>query len=142
MNWGTKLAVGMTLFIVFIVGMAFYMFSKQGDDALVEDNYYEHGVNYNGDVQARQNVLNDKVAPTIQISASQLILQLKDSASYQLKLLRPSAAKEDRSQKGSTLGDAHLIVVERENMPDGLWQLELRWRHHNRDYLYQKEIRL
>jgi len=142
MNWGTKLVIGMAAFMLFIVAMAFYMFSKQGNDALVEEDYYERSIHYDQDIRAKQQMLDDRVEPLIRISESQLIIQLKDSANYELKLLRPSSAKEDKTEKGSTVGDSNLILVDRTAMHKGLWLLELRWKSKGRDYLYQKNITL
>lgn len=142
MNWGTRLVIGLAAFMLFIISMAFYMFRIQDRDALVEDDYYEKGIGYNEDMQAKQRTLDDNAAPEIKISESQLILQLKAPASYSLKLLKPSASKEDHAQKGVTAGEANLIVIDRARMSKGLWMLELRWESHQKAYLYQKNISL
>ncbi|MCY1513218.1 hypothetical protein D9M68_477050 [compost metagenome] len=142
MNWGTRLVIGSAAFMLFIAGMAFYMFSVQDRDALVEDDYYEKGMAYNDEMKALQRTQDDHAAPQIKISESQLILQLNDSASYSLKLLKPSSAKEDRNLKGTTAGEANLIVIDRTQMSKGLWMLELRWVSRQKEYRYQKNISL
>jgi len=140
MNWGTKIVLGMAAFMLFIISMVVYMFKTHGNDALVEDDYYEKGINYDKEYEAKSNTLNDDAAPVIKLSKSQLILQLKDVADYQLTLMRPSEAKKDVSSKGKTIGDANLIIIDATHLDKGLWSLKLEWRSNGKDYLFVKEI--
>lgn len=142
MNWGTKLVIGLALFMSFIIGMVVYMFSVQDKDSLVDENYYEQGIHFDQQVEALQRVADEQVAPAIQIAENQIILQLKQAADYELRLLRPSSAREDRVRKGKTLGDANLIVVDRRGMGKGLWQLSLSWHSKGKSYLYKKQLTL
>lgn len=45
MNWGTKIAVALALFMVLIGSFGIYMVS-QDTDSLVAEDYYERGLNY------------------------------------------------------------------------------------------------
>jgi hypothetical protein len=140
MNWGTKIVLGMAAFMSFIIGMAIYMFNNYGKDALVEDDYYEKGVNYNQEFEAKTNVLNDNAAPLIKITKTQLIVELKDSADYELTLIRPSAKSADTKSKGHTIGESNLILVDLAGMDRGLWQLKLTWNNGGKDYLFRKDV--
>ncbi|MCY1552773.1 hypothetical protein D9M68_891920 [compost metagenome] len=142
MNWGTKIILGMIAFMLFIIAMVAYMFSVHDNDALVAEDYYEKGINYDQDYNALQNTIKDQAEPIFKFSENQLIIQLKDTANYELKLLRPAAAKDDVKQKGSTVGDTNLILVDRHGMPKGLWLLELKWTSKGKDYLFKKSITL
>ena len=142
MNWGTKIVLGMVAFMLFIVAMVVYMFSVHGKDALIDEDYYEKGINYNQEYNARQQMITDQAEPIITINDSQLIIQLKDSASYELKLMRPASAKNDIKEKGTTVGDANLILLNHKDMHKGLWFLELKWNSHNKAYLFKKNITL
>ena len=77
MNWGTKIVLGMAVFMLFIIGMVVYMFKIHGNDALVEEDYYEKGLNYNQEYKAKENTLNDGAEPDIKITDSQIIIQLQ-----------------------------------------------------------------
>lgn len=142
MNWGTKIILGMVAFMLFITGMVVYMFSVHDQDALVAEDYYEKGINYNQDYDAMQLMITDKAEPIFKLSESQVIIQLKDSASYELKLMRPIAAKDDIHQKGTTVNEANLILLDRSQMPKGLWLLELKWKSKNKTYLFKKNLTL
>lgn len=142
MNWGTKIILGMVAFMLFITGMVVYMFSVHDQDALIAEDYYEKGINYNQDYDAMQLMITDKAEPIFKLSESQVIIQLKDSASYELKLMRPIAAKDDIHQKGTTVNEANLILLDRSQMPKGLWLLELKWKSKNKTYLFKKNLTL
>lgn len=142
MNWGTKIVLGMVAFMLFIIGMVVYMFKVHDNDSLVEEDYYEKGLNYNQEYQAKENVLNDDAEPTIKINAHQIIIELKDSSIYELKLMSPANAKADISSKGNTIGATNLILIDRANMHKGLWILELKWMSNNKQYQFNKNITL
>lgn len=142
MNWGTKIVLGMLAFMLFIVCMVVYLFHVQGRDALIEENYYEKGINYNVEYNAKQNVLEDDAKPIITITKNQMILQIKKSAHYDLVLMRPSNSLDDIKLKGKTNGSSNLILVDITNMPKGMWFLNLKWRSGNKDYLYKNNITL
>jgi len=142
MNWGTKIVLGMIAFMMFIVGMVVYMFHVHGRDALIEENYYEKGINYNAEYNAKQNVLNDDTKPKITITKTQIIIQVKDSAKYDLVLMRPANSNDDVKLKGQTTGTANLILVDKTKMPKGMWFLNLQWHASGKDYLFKNNITL
>lgn len=143
MNWGTKIVMGMFAFMLFIVAMVIYMFHMHGRDALIEENYYEKGINYNAEYDAKQNVLQDDAQPKITITNTQLVIQLKDSAEYALVLMRASDSNDDVKLKGTTTGPSHLILVDRTKMAKGMWFINLSW-HNDRSktYLLKNSITL
>ena len=140
MNWGTKLVLGMAAFMLFIIGMVTYMFKNHDKDALVEEDYYEKGINYDKEYQAETNTLQEDAAPIIKLSETQLILQLKDSADYQLTLMRPSAAAKDIKSSGKTQGDTNLIIIDATTLAKGLWSLKIEWQANGKHYQFKKDI--
>lgn len=142
MNWGTKIVLGMAVFMLFIIGMVVYMFRVHGNDTLVDEDYYEKGINYDEEYNANQNVITDKAEPKITISESQIIIQLKDSADYNLTLTRPSTKRDKLADSGATVSDANLIIINRLNMHSGIWYLELKWTSNAKKYQLKKSITL
>ena len=140
MNWGTKIVLGMIAFMLFITAMVIYMFSVHGNDALVDEDYYEKGINYNQEYNASKNVITDHAEPKITLTESQIIIQLKDSATFEWKLMRPSTVKDDIKDKGFTVSDSHLILINAKNMHTGLWFLELKWKSNGKEYQFKKSI--
>ena len=142
MNWGKKIVLTMAIFMLFILGLGAYMLSKQGNDTLVESNYYEKGLTYEEEYDAQENAFSEHAEPTITINPNQLILQLKDSASYSIVLMRPSNAKADKQLSGKTIGTNHLILLERKATDKGVWLLDLKWKSNNKNYQFKKSITL
>ncbi|MEJ5995041.1 FixH family protein [Pedobacter sp. Du54] len=142
MNWGTKIVLGMIAFMLFIIAMVVYMFSVHGNDALVDEDYYEKGINYDQSYNATRNMMIDKMEPVITITKSQIIIKLKDSASYALKLVRPATQKDDILKKGVTLTESHIISIDRLNRAAGLWYLELNWSSNGKKYLFKSSLSL
>ncbi len=142
MNWGTKVVLGMITFMLFIVCMVVYMFRVHGRDALVEENYYEKGINYNVEFNAKQNVINEHAQPVINITKNQIIIELKTAAKYELVMMRPSNSLEDVKLQGNTSGTANLILVDRTKMGKGMWFFNLQWKAGNKDYMFKKNITL
>lgn len=142
MNWGTKIILGMVVFMLFIVTMVVYMFSRHGDDALVDENYYENGIRYNEEYDAKQNVLNDNATPLLRVTKEQIIINLKDSANYELKLLSPSMRQNDLLRKGTTNSENNLILIDRSDMLPGLKFLELKWISRGKHYVFKTNITL
>ena len=142
MNWGTKLALGMGIFITFIMGMVGYMFYVHGRDDLIEKNYYEKGINYDAEYNAEQNVLADNAKPQITFTQNQIVIQVKDSATFKLILMKPSNSAEDVRLMGRTTGKSNVILVDKSKMAKGFWFLNLQWRAGNKDYSYKNSITL
>ena len=142
MNWGTKIVLGMVAFMIFIIAMVVYMFSVHGNDALVDEDYYEKGMNYNQEYDAKQNVTADHADPLITINRNQVVILLRDSASYELKMMRPSTTKDDIKATGTTVGDSNLILLSTKKMVSGLWFMELKWKSKGKPYQFSKNITL
>lgn len=142
MNWGAKIVMGMVTFMLFIIVMVCYMFYVHGRDALIEDDYYEQGINYDDEFNATKQMLNADAEPEINISAQQIIIKLKDSASYNLNLKRASNITDDKIKNGSTVGSSNLILFERTDLPKGLWFLKLKWKVKGKEFMFKKNITL
>ena len=142
MSWGTKIVLILVTFMLFIIILVTYMFSVNGKDALVEEDYYEKGLSYNQEYNAKQNVLDNNAQPQIKITENQIIVQLKDSATYVLKLLRPSAQKEDIATKGNTIGNGNLILIDRKSLSKGLWTLSIQWESNKKSFFYKTDLTL
>lgn len=142
MNWGSKILLGMGCFMLFIMAMVVYMFMKHDGDALVDEDYYEKGITYNSIYNAEQNMLNEDAQPKIVVSEEQLIISMKDSATYHLVFMRPSNKAADLKLEGKTIGAEHLILVDRVHLQKGLWFLQIQWQSKEKDFFYKTNLTL
>ncbi|MBC7759176.1 MAG: FixH family protein, partial [Phormidesmis sp. FL-bin-119] len=65
MNWGTKLTIGMVLFMGFIIILVILMIKPHKADSLIDNDYYEKGQTYDTDYNARRDAKNDDMLPTV-----------------------------------------------------------------------------
>jgi len=66
MNWGTKLVIGMLSFMSFIVVLAVLMFNSNADP-LVDEDYYEKGLNYDREMKRMEKAKKDSIASSQEV---------------------------------------------------------------------------
>lgn len=96
MNWGKGLAIGMLVFVTFIITLTSIMMSKSTD--LESEDYYQREVHYEQEIQAEKNaLLFEKIS--MKQDESFLIFMIPDSLeAFNAKVLltRPNNEKLDR----------------------------------------------
>lgn len=140
MNWGTKLIIGMTLFMTFIVALGILMF-RSNTDALVDNDYYEKGIHYNDEYDSKERVKTDLAKPLLEINGDELRLTFTSSAIGNLKLMRLDDKKLDRNIKFESNED-HQVSIPTGLLTRGRWNLIVHWTSGGRDYIYEQEIHL
>jgi hypothetical protein len=140
MNWGTKLAIGMAIFIGFIVTLIVLMFRSESD-ALVDNDYYEKGIHYNKDYDKKENVKRDNAAPVVFIGPDSIKLSFKKQAQGSLTMIRTADKRLDQAQPLQT--DVNYeFKIPLQHFAKGLWKLQLEWQSDGKSYLYEKEVML
>lgn len=61
MNWGTKIIIGMVSFMAFIIVLGILMI-RSNPDPLVDEDYYEKGLNYDQEIKRMEKVKQDSIA--------------------------------------------------------------------------------
>lgn len=139
MNWGTKIVIGMGIFMLFIAGMVFSMISHSGGDSLIEKDYYEKGLNYDEKYQQQTDALNDEVIPEITARKDALVITFKQPAEFNLSCKRLSDAKADRSFAGRT-ESGNMIVVPASELLPGPWRIYLQFNINGKNYQVEREV--
>lgn len=135
MNWGAKLVIGMLLFMAFIVGLAFFMITSSSDD-LIEADYYQSGLDYSKEFDSRNAAITDSVVPLVITSQAGLHLQFSSLASYTLTCKRLSNSSLDTV----FVGLDSVISIDRTTLVPGPWQIQLKYRIHNKNYRLKREV--
>lgn len=138
MNWGTKLMIGMGLFMAFIITLCVKMITSS-DDALIDKNYYEKGLKYDTEYNARQSAVADSVVPVIEVNDYGLVISFTDQAACTLNLKRLSDSKLDTVITVATNEDLSVQVAEGE-LQSGPWRLTLDYVINNKSYQVKQEI--
>jgi hypothetical protein len=136
MSWGTKLILTMVCFMTFIVTMGVLMFTSK-TDALVDNDYYEKGINYNSDYSKKENVKQEHAEPKVVILNDSLIVTFAKPATGELRLIRTADKRLDKSMVFESLK-----AIKYEITKKGLWKIRLTWQSEDKSYLYEKEVLL
>ncbi|WP_405567338.1 FixH family protein [Polaribacter sp. Asnod6-C07] len=143
-NWGTGIVITIIAFIAFIM---YFVITMSTDHAyshdLVTEKYYEAELNYQQEIDAKQNAFNldDKV--NIQRDSKGLLIKFPEK--YQPKeikgkvfLYRPSNKQLD-FEIPISISKNYLLVPE-QRLLDGRWNIKIHWNYKNKDYLLKEEI--
>lgn len=138
MNWGQKLVLAMALFMTFIVALGVAMFMNEGNDELIEKDYYQQGLNYDTNYREEQNARIDSVIPELKISPEGLWISFKEPAQYQLSCKRLSDASMDKLYQGESAA----IKIGANELSSGPWLIELHYQIKGKSYLLKREIHM
>lgn len=138
MNWGTKLVIGMLCFMSFIIVLGILMFNSK-DDALVDKDYYEKGLEYDKDYNRKEQVKTDDAAPEITVLSDEMRITFKAAAQGELKLIRNSDQRMDKKTAIKTDG-ANQVKPSLKGISKGRWKIILSWMTDGKAYLNEQEI--
>jgi hypothetical protein len=137
-NWGTKLVIGMVSFMTFIVILAVMMFNSK-PDALVDNDYYEKGLNYDADYNRKERVKTDDAAPVVQVLPAEILLTFKAAAEGKVKIVRPSDKRMDKVINFKT-DAAYKAAIPAKEIAAGRWKLIITWNSAGKSYLDEQEV--
>lgn len=139
MNWGTKLIIGMLSFMTFIVVLAVLMIRSE-TDALVDQDYYERGLNYDHEFSLKEQVIKDKALPTITVSDKNVTITFKTEAFGTLKIMRTAKKSMDRMMSFKTDNEKNVILTSKD-LVKGNWKFIMQWKASNGNaYLNEQEV--
>jgi hypothetical protein len=126
----------MTMIVVLGVLMV-----KSKSDALVDNDYYEKGIEYNIEYNKKMNVKRDHAEPIVKLTSDSLILTFTKPAKGRIKFIRLSNKNLDRdlALETDSLNQAKFSILRKSA---GLWKLAVDWESANKAYLYEKEVML
>ena len=136
-NWGRGLIIGMSIFMLFIIGLVVAIFSQKPDN--YDHSYYEKGLDFDNDYKRGQQVVTDNAKPVLKMEGKTLQLSFKGQAQGKLHFQRPSDEKMDKEIpfKTDSAGRVELPLARFEK---GSWQLIFEWNSQEKQYLYQQQI--
>jgi hypothetical protein len=145
-NWGTKLVFFALLFMIFVVSMVFVI-SRQ-DVALVDDNYYEKGLNYQKKIDNSASI-DSSIAIEIALvqtgnqspEKALFILKSTDGDIYDanIQYYRPSNPRLDQQFKTQILGKKRM-KHSLQSLAPGIWKAVLTWYEGEKEYTIEKEF--
>lgn len=139
-NWGTKLALWITAFILFMLGLVFM--TLMNDVTLVEKDYYPKGLDYQTRINEMKNARLENATFTITQMDNEIEIAFPDvkADSGQIIFFRPSDNSMDRvvSFDDSDNGIKHLDI---HDFHKGKYVLKISWKHGDKKY-YVEQVAL
>lgn len=137
MNWGTKLVIGMALFMSFIITLAVLMIRSDSDD-LVDTNYYEKGIEYDKDYVRKNQLIKDNAEPEISVN-DQLTIIFKSPAMGSIRFIHPSDKTKDSTMNINS-GTGLQVDFPLDGLRKGHWKIYLEWESNGKSYIFEKNI--
>jgi hypothetical protein len=140
MNWGTKIFIALGIFMAGIVAAGVYMVS-QDNDSLVETDYYEKGISYDETYDRRQNLINERAEPKIELVNDSLVIHFKHRGNKgQILFRKPSDKDQDTQIDFQTAADSYRLALP--NISSGNCDLVLIWQSNGIPFQFEKTLYL
>lgn len=139
MNWGVKIFLTLLVFVIVAVSTGIYMVSND-HDSLVEEDYYEKGLEYDSTYNHKTNVSELDLQPELKVDSGFLIIKFKEAKNNgKLVLRRESDSSQDLNLPFSTENSVFRLPVS--NLSDGRWNIQIDWQsQHEIPLLFEKSI--
>jgi len=139
MNWGTGLAIWLTVFVIAI--LTFVTFAFNQDVNLVNKEYYQKGVDFDHERDKRERGLSEENYFQIQQDEQFVILTIDSNffskiTDVEAYFYRPSDRRED---KHITFSSTQLSVP-KTDLIQGRYELNILWNQNNTDYQLVKDL--
>lgn len=137
-NWGHKLVFFGVCFMLFVMGMVFYMTQKKNE--LVDENYYEKGIRFQEELNKFNATEGKDIDFSYATSATEIQFRIPyPSTPVKIQLYRPSDSKLDQNIEITTDADGK-AVLSTSAMAKGLWQVKLEWATNTSVVTFEKAI--
>jgi hypothetical protein len=138
MNWGVKILLTLITIVVVTVSVGIYMVS-QDNDSLVEEGYYEKGLDYESVIEHQRNVESYNSQPEITVKDNYLeILFKEENNKGEIILQRPSDQHLDKVMPFSTTNSKYTLSLK--DFQKGAWEIQLSWKQNDIPFYFKKRI--
>ena len=142
MNWGYKIAIVYSVFVMLILGMV-YMSSLQNID-LVTEEYYAEELLYQQQIDRKRNAINLLNPLTIKHEGNQLKVQFPNEFTANgvegtLFFYKPDDKKKDNLVNISA-DNSGLQVIDLTDLAKGYYQLKIAWQSNGISYYQEEDI--
>lgn len=143
-NWGTGIVIAFVLFIAFIMYFVINMIVvDKYDHDLVTDDYYQEELKHQDEIDKLNNAKNLKQNVSWKKTNEGLLISFPENLDPtkikgKVFLYRPSNEKLD-SETSISLSD-NIMLIPKNRLLDGRWNIIIDWQYNGVSYLYKKEI--
>lgn len=138
MNWGVKILLTLITIVVATVSVGIYMVS-QDTDSLVEEGYYEKGLDYESVLEHKRNVELHHAQPEVTVKESYLEFKFKESGNKgEIILKRPSDQHLDKTFPFTSSNPIYTLTLK--DIEKGAWEIEISWSNNDVPFFFEKRI--
>lgn len=138
MNWGVKILLTLITIVVVTTSVGIYMVSKD-TDSLVEDGYYEKGLDYEEVIEHQRNVSTYDAKPEILVKENYLEINFKENNNKgEINLKRPSNDLLDQSIPFNSSKKTYTLSLK--DVQKGVWEIQINWEQNNIPFFFEKRI--
>ena len=142
-TWGTAMVLALLCFMIMIVSLiVFYPKGSHNTFDLVNEDYYNEGMKFQDELNARNNAKTLDSLPKITIEADKIVVQFHDYQAVDngnVLLYRPSDKQLDR-QFDLKLNAYKQFVIADSSLTEGKYKLKVKWEKNKTPYLVEQEI--
>ena len=144
LNWGFGIVLAFIGFIAFILYFVIIANTDQrADHNLVTDEYYQEELKYQQEIDALKNAKELNVRWNFKQTDEGLEINIPDAVRQQetegtMSFYRPSNKQLDFDLSIS-LSNSHLLIPDN-RLLGGRWDIKIRWKHLDKDYLVKESI--
>ena len=140
LNWGWGIAIVYGLFLILAIGSA--IFTANLDYFLVSDDYYQEGIDYQGQIDKKQRTSDLAESVNWSYDPNSQIVQFKyplNLSSGKIVFYRPSNSNLDRYIKIES-GENNQQVISIRNWQKGFWKIKVDWQMNSEMYYNEGSI--
>jgi hypothetical protein len=138
-NWGTKIGIVYTVFVLFILGMVYLAFGEKFD--LVTEDYYAQEIAFQEKIDSKNRLNNLDKELNIKLESGELIIYFPHGVNTQIQgkvnCFRPSDENKDFEVKVNTTAAKQSIPLEQ--FVKGKYTLKIDWKAEDEHY-YTEQI--
>jgi hypothetical protein len=146
MNWGWKIVVVYSLFVVMTLGMVFFFMGHKVD--LVAEDYYKQEIEYQDQIDKIANTKSLKQSVGFEFSPAQRTVtfnfpedQLQQGLEGSIHFYRPSDSGLDKKFEINPNEEGEQVIVVG-SLHKGLWKIKISWVAADKAYYDEKIITL
>lgn len=146
MNWGWKIVVVYSAFVVMTLGMVFYFMGHKVD--LVADDYYKQEIEYQDQIDKITNAKTLKEPIEFEYSSAERKVKLNFPPEHlnqglegSIHFYRPSDSSMDKQFKINPSNEGEQVIAIG-SLSKGLWKIKISWTAASKAYYDEKTITL
>lgn len=139
MNWGYRIALLYTSFVIFMLFLVYKSFTY--DYHLVAKDYYKQEIEYQNEIDKMNNVKAQQKRLSFAQNAAQMISVSfpEDAQKAEILFFRPSNAKKDFRLPLSLSQEKRQVSLPTKGIDRGLWRVKVNWQSADGKPFYMEE---